>query len=85
MNPETLTLLKASLPSGYEKKIAREVGCSVGTVHNIMNGKHTSRSIYQQQILEIALRLAEERRVIQEQTQQKAEALQNEIRQQPEV
>ncbi|MCC8186737.1 MAG: hypothetical protein LIP08_04295 [Bacteroides sp.] len=60
MHTETLSSLKSHLPPGYEKRIAREIGCSVGTVHNIMNGKHCSRSGYKEKIIEVALRLAEE-------------------------
>ncbi|MCD8081664.1 MAG: hypothetical protein LUF04_15090 [Bacteroides sp.] len=62
MNTDTLSLLKSNLPPGYEKRIAREIGCSVGTVHNIMNGKHCSRSGYKEKVIEVALRLAEENR-----------------------
>ena len=41
-----LETIKANLPYGYEKQIAKEVGCSQGTVHNILNNKPASaRSI----------------------------------------
>ncbi|MCD8031818.1 MAG: hypothetical protein LUF85_13605 [Bacteroides sp.] len=62
MNTDTLSSLKCNLPPGYEKRIAREIGCSVGTVHNIMNGKHCSRSGYKEKVIAVALRLAEENR-----------------------
>lgn len=42
-----LETIKANLPYGYEKQIAKEVGCSQGTVHNILNNKPASaRSTY---------------------------------------
>ena len=44
-----LETIKANLPYGYEKQIAKEVGCSQGTVHNILNNKPASaRSTYKE-------------------------------------
>ncbi len=69
MNTETLSSLKSKLPPGYEKRIAREIGCSVGTVHNLLNGKHASRSAYKEKVIQAALRLAEENRQVWQQTE----------------
>ena len=55
-----LEIIKSHLPGGYEKKIAEEVGCSTGTVHNILNSRHTSRSSYKAKIMAAAARLAQE-------------------------
>lgn len=55
-----LEIIKSNLPSGYEKSIAKEVGCSVCTVNNILNGKHASRSTFKAKILSVATRLAQE-------------------------
>lgn len=55
-----LEIIKSNLPSGYEGTIAKEVGCSVCTVHNILNGKHASRSTFKVKILSAATKLAQE-------------------------
>lgn len=55
-----LETIKANLPAGYEKLIAQEVGCSQGTVHNILNSKHVSRSSYKVKVLSVARRMADE-------------------------
>lgn len=56
-----LETIKANLPYGYEKKIAKEVGCSQGTVHNILNNKPASaRSTYKVKVLNVAVRMANE-------------------------
>lgn len=42
-----LEIIKSNLPYGYEGSIAKEAGCSKGTVHNILNNKPASaRSAY---------------------------------------
>ena len=42
-----LEIIKSNLPYGYEGIIAEKVGCSKGTVHNILNNKPVSaRSAY---------------------------------------
>ena len=52
-----LETIKANLPYGYEKQIAKEVGCSQGTVHNILNNKPASaRSTYKAKELNVAVR-----------------------------
>ena len=49
-----LETIKANLPYGYEKQIAKEVGCSQGTVHNILNNKPASaRSTYKAKVLNV--------------------------------
>ena len=54
-----LETIKANLPYGYEKQIAKEVGCSQGTVHNILNNKPASaRSTYKAKVLNVAVRMA---------------------------
>ena len=55
-----LETIKANLPYGYEKKIAHEVGCSQGTVHNILNSKHAARSSFKIKVLSVAKRMADE-------------------------
>lgn len=56
-----LETIKANLPYGYEKQIAKEVGCSQGTVHNILNNKPASaRSTYKAKVLNVAIRMANE-------------------------
>lgn len=56
-----LETIKANLPYGYEKQIAKEVGCSQGTVHNILNNKPASaRSTYKAKVLNVAIRMATE-------------------------
>jgi len=56
-----LETIKANLPYGYEKQIAKEVGCSQGTVHNILNNKPASaRSTYKAKVLNVAVRMANE-------------------------
>lgn len=52
-----LETIKANLPYGYEKQIAKEVGCSQGTVHNILNNKPASaRSTFKAKVLNVAVR-----------------------------
>ena len=56
-----LETIKANLPYGYEKQIAKEVGCSQGTVHNILNNKPASaRSTFKAKVLNVAVRMANE-------------------------
>ena len=56
-----LETIKANLPYGYEKQIAKEAGCSQGTVHNILNNKPVSaRSTFKTKVLNIAGRMANE-------------------------
>lgn len=56
-----LETIKANLPYGYEKQIAKEVGCSQGTVHNILNCKPAAaRSSYKVKVLQVAERMANE-------------------------
>ncbi|MGL4519559.1 MAG: hypothetical protein ACRCUJ_07785 [Phocaeicola sp.] len=57
---ENLETIKKSLPGGYEKTIADNLGCSVGTVHNVLNGKNTNRSSWKMKVLTEATRLANE-------------------------
>lgn len=57
-----LETIKNNLPFGYEKKIAKEVGCSQGTVHNILNDKpKAARSSYKVKVLQVAERMANEK------------------------
>lgn len=73
-----LETIKASLPYGYEKKIATEVGCSVGTVHNILNEKPASaRSSYKAQVISVANRMAAETLKVLQATSETAEQLEN--------
>ena len=52
-----LEIIKSNLPYGYEGSIAKEAGCSKGTVHNILNNKPASaRSSYKAKVLTIATR-----------------------------
>ena len=56
-----LEIIKSNLPYGYEGSIAKEAGCSKGTVHNILNNKPASaRSAYKAKVLTIATRMAKE-------------------------
>ena len=56
-----LEIIKSNLPYGYEGIIAKEAGCSKGTVHNILNNKPVSaRSSYKARVLTIATRMANE-------------------------
>lgn len=56
-----LEIIKSNLPYGYEGSIAKEAGCSKGTVHNILNNKPASaRSSYKAKVLTIATRMAKE-------------------------
>ena len=56
-----LEIIKSNLPYGYEGSIAKEAGCSKGTVHNILNNKPVSaRSAYKAKVLTIATRMAKE-------------------------
>jgi DNA-binding LacI/PurR family transcriptional regulator len=56
-----LTVIKQSLPFGCMKTIAEEVGCSMGTVHNVLNSKPAAeRSKFKKQIIEAAIRLSNE-------------------------
>ena len=54
-----LETIKANLPYGYEKQIAKEAGCSQGTVHNILNNKPVSAR-FKTKVLNIAVRMANE-------------------------
>lgn len=73
-----LEIIKSNLPYGYEKKIALEVGCSVGTVHNILNDKPAAaRSTYKVEVLRIAERMANEKFQAIEQLNQTAINLDN--------
>lgn len=55
-----LNIIKSNLPAGYEKTIAQEVGCSTGTVHNIMNAKCSGRSAYKSKVMAVAARMAQQ-------------------------
>lgn len=73
-----LETIKANLPFGYEKKIAKEVGCSQGTVHNILNSKATAaRSSYKVRVLQVAERMANEQLQTIQQVNQTAMCLEN--------
>lgn len=73
-----LETIKANLPYGYEKKIAQEVGCSVGTVHNILNAKPASaRSSYKSQVITIATRMAGDTLKVLKATSETANELEN--------
>lgn len=73
-----LETIKANLPYGYEKKIATEVGCSVGTVHNILNEKSASaRSSYKAQVISVANRMAGETLKVLQTTSETAEQLES--------
>lgn len=56
----SIQIIKENLPPGYEKTIAELVGCSIRTVNNILNGKHTKRSLYKIEIMKAASKLAKE-------------------------
>lgn len=73
-----LETIKANLPFGYEKQIAKEVGCSQGTVHNILNSKPVaSRSSYKVRVLQVAERMASEQLQAMQQVNQTAINLEN--------
>lgn len=73
-----LETIKANLPYGYEKLIAREVGCSQGTVHNILNKKPASaRSTFKMKVLQVAERMANEQLQTLQQMNQTATSLEN--------
>ena len=56
-----LEIIKSNLPYGYEGIIAEKVGCSEGTVHNILNNKPVSaRSAYKAKVLSVATQMANE-------------------------
>lgn len=56
-----LEIIKSNFSYGYERSIAKEVGCSKGTAHNILNNKPASaRSAYKSKVLTIATRMANE-------------------------
>lgn len=55
-----LEIIKANLPSGCQGIIAKEVGCSLATVNNVLNGRHDSRSAFKIKILTAATKLAQE-------------------------
>ncbi|MFV0586887.1 hypothetical protein [Bacteroides reticulotermitis] len=70
--------IKANLPYGYEKQIAKEVGCSQGTVHNILNNKITAaRSSYKVRVLQVAERMVNEQLQAIRQVNQTATDLDN--------
>ena len=73
-----LNTIKINLPFGYEKKIAKEVGCSQGTVHNILNDKPSAtRSSYKVKVLQVAERMANEKLQALQQVNQTAMGLEN--------
>lgn len=73
-----LETIKANLPFGYEKQIAKEVGCSQGTVHNILNCKPVAaRSTYKVRVLQVAERMANEQLQAIQQVNQTAMSLEN--------
>lgn len=73
-----LETIKANLPFGYEKQIAKEVGCSQGTVHNILNCKSVAaRSTYKVKVLQVAERMANEQLQAMQQVNQTAMSLEN--------
>lgn len=73
-----LETIKANLPFGYEKQIAKEVGCSQGTVHNILNCKPVAaRSTYKVKVLQVAERMANEKLQTLQQVNQTAMNLEN--------
>ncbi len=72
-----LEIIKKQLPFGYEKKIAKEVGCSQGTVHNILNSKHSERSSYKTQVINIATRMANEKLQVMKEAAKTAEDIKN--------
>ncbi|KAA6337760.1 hypothetical protein EZS27_014189 [termite gut metagenome] len=56
-----LKIMKESLPDGSFKAIATKVGCSYGTVYNVLNSKpSTKKSRYQRAILETAIQMVKE-------------------------
>lgn len=55
---EQLETIKANLPRGYEKTIAKKVGCTVQTVGNVLNGRYAKKSIYRMKVLAAASTLA---------------------------
>lgn len=73
-----LETIKSNLPYGYEKQIAKEVGCSQGTVHNILNNKSTAaRSSYKVRVLQVAERMASEQLQAIQQVNKTAISLEN--------
>lgn len=73
-----LETIKANLPYGYEKKIAKEVGCSQGTVHNILNLKRKAvRSNFKIKVLQAVERMANENLQAMQQVNQTVMSLDN--------
>lgn len=66
---DKLEIIKANLPFGYEKKIAKEAGCSVCTVNNILNNRAVAkRSSFRTKVISAAARLASEQIKLKDQT-----------------
>ncbi|KAA6352392.1 hypothetical protein EZS27_000342 [termite gut metagenome] len=73
-----LEIIKENLPFGYLKTIAREAGCSPGTVHNILNSKaSTRRSRFKNQIIEAAIRMCNENLETKKKVEKTTEVLRN--------
>lgn len=73
-----LEKIKSNLPSGYEKKIADEVGCSSATVHNIMNNKkNAARSGFRVRVLQVANRMVNETLNLLKATSETAKEIEN--------
>lgn len=70
-----LEAIKKHLPFGYEKIIAKEIGCSQGTVHNIFNGKSAARSSYRTKVIEVASRMMNENLEVTKKAIETAESL----------
>ena len=73
---DKLEIIKANLPFGYEKMIAKEAGCSVCTVNNILNDRAVAkRSSFRSKVLSIATRIAGEQIKLMNETDKIAKQL----------
>lgn len=60
VNKEILDFYRKSLPHGYKKKIAEELGVSASSIQSFLNGRSRSRQI-ENAILKTMVGLKEER------------------------
>ncbi|KAA6351893.1 hypothetical protein EZS27_000842 [termite gut metagenome] len=72
-----LDIIKNHLPRGYEEAIAKKVGCSRVTVHNILNSKAPANSGFWGKVVKVAVEMAEENIKTTQRVAETAETLKN--------
>lgn len=74
---ENFEAIKKYLPSGWQRKIATEVGCTVATVNNILGRRKEKnlKSKYAISVIDYAIKLADGNRKAMEELSNQAQKL----------